>query len=186
MRKSGCVNLTVTLAVLLLGVIVIQPPGLGPRVLDYESSFYVGLHNSLYYLDRAKEQWAEEKHASEQATPTLRDLTPYLGDWKAGIERFTALGINYRITSMTEPQSDVATLTRDLRFQRGYCRFYPAGTSYCIHTGWVHPQLSSESRLRATYINGQYLLGEALCVLSVGNLLVLVIKKMRNLKWTSG
>jgi hypothetical protein len=188
MRKADYVSPITTLVLLSLGMILIQPPRLGPGVLDAESSFYPALHNSLYYLDIAKGKWAEEKHESEKSTPTMQDLAPYLGDWKATIERFTELGINYRITSMAEPQSDVATLTHDLRFRRGFCRFYPAGTSYCIHTGWawIYPQLSTTSRLRAIYINDQYLIAGTLCVLAMGNLLVFVIMKMRNSKRTSG
>jgi hypothetical protein len=188
MRKTDYVNVVVTVAFLSLGVVLIQPPRLGPGVLEAESNFYPALHNSLYYLDVAKEKWAEEKHDSERATPTMQDLTPYLGDWKAAIERFTELGINYRITSMAEPQSDVVTLTHDLRFQRGFCRFYPAGTSYCIHTGWVwvYGQLGNTSKLRAIYINNQYLIAGTLCVLAMGNLLVFTIMKMRNSKQTSG
>jgi hypothetical protein len=141
-----------------------------------------GLHNSLYYLDRAKEQWANEKHKSEVDTPSLPDLMPYLGHWKDTIARFTALGITYRITSMAETQSDVATLTRDLRFRSGICHFYPAGTSYGLLAGWTHPRSSTTSSFRALLINNQYLLAAALCVLAMGNLLVFVVKKYRNAK----
>jgi hypothetical protein len=122
-----------------------------------------------------------EKHKTEHDVPTMEDLGPYLGDWTNHITRFVTLGITYKITPISEmdPQSDIATLTSDLRFQRGFCRFYPAGTSYCIHTGWTFPQSSTTNSFRAFYINNQYLLAAALCVLAVGNLLVFVIKRMR-------
>jgi hypothetical protein len=181
MRKGSYVNLTITLGLLLLGVILVQPPKLGPGVLDAESNFYPALHNSLYYLDQAKWKWMEEKHKTEHDVPTMEDLAPYLGDWTNHIARFVTLGITYKITPISEldSQSDIAALTRDLRFQRGFCRFYPAGTSYCIHTGWTFPQSSTTYSFRAFYINNQYLLAAALCVLAVGNLLVFVIKRMR-------
>ena len=181
MHKPGSVYLVVGVALLLLGVILVQPPRLGPGVLDAESNFYPALHNSLYYLDQAKYKWMEEKHKTEHDVPTMEDLAPYLGAWTNSIARFVTLGITYKITQISEmdSQSDIATLTRDLRFRRGFCRFYRAGTSYCIHTGWAFPQFSTTSSFRAFYINNQYLLGLAMCVLAVGNLLVFVIKRMR-------
>jgi hypothetical protein len=126
-----------------------------------------------------------EKHKSELDTPTLQDLMPYLGNNRERIERFMALGINYKVTSMAEPQSDIATLTRDLRFRKGYCLFYSAGTTYCIHTGWPHPPHSTTSRsFRTLFIenNLDHLLEAAFSMLVVGNLLVFLIKKKRNSK----
>lgn len=112
----------------------------------------------------------------------MEDLTPYLGDWTNHIKRFITLGIDYKITPVSEmePQSDVATLTRDLRFQRGFCRFYPAGTRYCIHTGWAGPEFGSASWFPAFYFNNRELLAAALFMLAMGNLLVFVIRKIRN------
>jgi hypothetical protein len=54
MGKGIYLNLIITLGLLLLVVILIQPPKLGPGVLDAESNFYPALHNSLYYLDQAR------------------------------------------------------------------------------------------------------------------------------------
>jgi hypothetical protein len=157
MGKGIYLNLIVSLGLLLLVVILIQPPKLGSGVLDAESNFYPALHNSLYYLDQAKWKWMEEKQKTEHDIPTMDDLAPYLGDWTNHIARFVTLGITYKITPISEmdSQSDIATLTRDLRFQRGFCRFYPAGTSYCIHTGWTFPQSSTTNSFRAFYINNQ-------------------------------
>src|SRR5207302_9563309 len=168
-------------ALMLLAVILLLSPGVGPGALDSEKVFMAGLHNSLYYLDRAKWQWAEEKHKSEQDVPTMADLTPYLGDWTNRIERFITLGITYKIAPISEmePQSDIATLTRDLRFQSGICRFYPAGTRYCIHTGWSHPD-SGRSSFRAFYISNRELLAAALFMFGIGTLLVFVVRKIRS------
>jgi hypothetical protein len=47
MRKLGSACLVVGVALLLLGVILFEPPKLGPGVLDAESNFYPALHNSL-------------------------------------------------------------------------------------------------------------------------------------------
>jgi hypothetical protein len=102
MSKGSCINLTVTLAILLLGLILIQPPKLGPGVLDAESSFYPALHNSLYYLDQAKWKWMEEKHKAEQDVPKMAELAPYLGEWTNHIARFVTLGITYKITHISE------------------------------------------------------------------------------------
>src|SRR5262245_38503846 len=114
--KPDYAVLMVAFAFLLVAVILLLPPGAGPGALDSEKVFMAGLQNSLYHLDQAKGQWAEQKHKSERDIPTMADLTPYLGDWTNGIKRFTTLGITYKITQISEmePQSDVATLTRDL------------------------------------------------------------------------
>jgi len=178
MRKACYVKLMVAIALLLLAVILFLSSRLGPGALDSEKHFIAGLHNSLYYLDLAKRQWAEKYHKSEQEVPTMKDLTPYLGNWTNGIEGLVALGINYRITSMAEPQSDVATLTRDLRFRSG-TPLYRAGTSYCLQTRLVYPEPTITSSFRAFYINNQALLAAALFMLAAGNLLLFVIEKMK-------
>ena len=187
MRKAGYTNLAAGLALLVFAVILFRPPtpSLGPGVLEYEKVFISGLHNSLYYLDQAKYHWAEEKQKSESDTPTLEDLTPYLGSWTNGIKRFTALGIDYKITSMAKHQSDVATLTRDLRFLRGNCHFYPAGASYCLHDRWNHSQCSTVSRFRFLYYNSPPLLAAASCGLDIANLFVFEKKRRRNSKQAS-
>jgi hypothetical protein len=178
MRKPGYVNLTVALVLLLLAVILFLSSGRGSGGLNSEKVFIAALHNSLYYLDQAKWQWLEEKQKSEQDVPTMEELAPYLGDWTNHIKRFVALGISYKITSMEEHQSDVATLTRDLRFRSGICRFYRAGTSYCIRTHWSHPPSSATTSFRALYFQNQYLLAAGLFVFAMGNLLAFVVKRI--------
>lgn len=178
-RKPGYINLALALVLLPLAVILFFSRS-GPNALDSELTFDTEFHNSLWNLDRAKTQWVEEKNKTEHALPTMADLTPYLGDWTNRIKQLVALGINYKITPFeeTSPQSDVATLTRDLCFRAGFCRFYPAGTSYCLHTGWTYPKLDGTTKFRAFYINNQYLIAGVLFVLGVGSLLVFVIKKI--------
>jgi hypothetical protein len=107
-------------------------------------------------------------------------LTPYLGDWSNRIQRLTALGIDYKLTpfSESEPQSDIATLTRDLRFRAGICLFYRAGTQCCLHTGWAYSESGNASWLRPFYIIRPDLLAVALFMLGVANLLVFVIKRI--------
>jgi hypothetical protein len=178
MRRAGSIYLKLGLALLLLAAITFLSPAFVTGILGSEKVFIAGLHNSLYYLDRAKSQWLEEKNKLEPDVPTMEELAPYLGEWTNHIARFITLGITYRITSMEEPQSDVATLTRDLRFRSGYCRLYRAGTRYCLHTGWAHPVSGITSSSRAFYINNQELLAAALGVLGVGNLLVFVFKRI--------
>lgn len=186
-RKAGYVNLAGGLASLLLAVIIISPLGAGPGALESEKVFMAALHNSLGHLDQAKWQWAEEKHKAEQDIPTMEELIPYLGDWTNSIARFVALGIDFKITGISElePQSDVATLTRDLRFGAGICRFYPAGTSYCLHTGWAPPQSGSTSWFVASYHDNRELLAAALFVLALGNLLLFAVRRIRSLSQVS-
>jgi len=187
MRKPGSAYLVVGIVLLLLAVIFFLPPGIGPGALDSEKVFMVGLHNSLYYMDQAKWKWMEEKHKTEHDVPTMEDLAPYLGDWTNHIARFVGLGITYKITPISEmePQSDVATLTRDLRFRAGICRLYRAGTSYCLHTGWYSPPYDTTSWFRALYINDRELLAVGLFGLAVASLLVFVIKRVRYFRYRS-
>jgi hypothetical protein len=184
MRKAGYGYLAVALVLMLLAVFVFLASGAGLGALPREMAFTGGLHNSLSYLDQAKWKWAEEKHKSEGDIPTMGDLAPYLGDWTNSIKRFVACGIEYKITPISEmePQSDVATFTRDVSFQIGFCRFYRAGTRYCIHTGWAIPQSGSGSWFLAFYQNNRGLLVIVLFTLAMGNLLVFVIKKIRNFR----
>ncbi len=175
MRKAGYPYLAAALALLLLAAALFLSSGRGlgvsgrkAEVLDREMEFVGGLHNGLYYLDRAKWEWLEERNKSEQDVPTMEDLAPYLGEWTNHIARFMALGITYRIASLEEPQSDVATLTRDLRFRKGVCRFYAAGTSYGLHTRWTHPRSHKQDLLAAVS-----------CVLGTGSLLVFAVRRVR-------
>jgi hypothetical protein len=178
MRRAGSVYLKLGLALLLLAVIAFLSPAFVPGTLNSEKVFMARLHNSLYYLDQAKWEWLEKMNKSEQDIPTMEELTPYLGEWTNRIARLITLGITYRITSFEERQSDVATLTRDLRFRSGYCRLYRAGTRYCLHTGWAHPKSGVTSSPRSFYTNNQGLLAAALGVLGMGSLLVFVVKRI--------
>jgi hypothetical protein len=110
----------------------------------------------------------------------MEDLAPFLGNWTNSIRRLIALGIDYKITpfSEEEPQSDIATLTRDLYFRHGFSHFYPAGTQYCPRTGWSGPNTAATSSLRAFYFNHQGLPAAIMFVLAMANLFVFVIKKM--------
>jgi hypothetical protein len=177
MRKARYGYLTLALVLMLLAVFVLLPSGAGPGALPREMAFTGGLHNSLYYLDQAKWKWAEEKHKSEGDIPTMEDLAPFLGDWTNSIKRFVAWGIEYKITPISEmeSQADVAMFTRDVSFQRGFCRFYRAGTLYCIHTGWAFPQSGSTSWLLPFYQNNRGLLAGALFLSGIGSLLVFAV-----------
>lgn len=184
MRKSGSAYLVASIVLLLLAVIVFLPSGAGPGALPREMGFWGGLHNSLWNLDVAKMKWMEEKHKTEGDLPTMEDLAPYLGEWTNHIAQFIAWGVTYKITPISEmePQSDVATLTRDVRFQIGFCRYYRAGTSYSLHGSYVFPPWDTKSWFMALYQNNRGLLVIALLALAIGNLLVFVIKKIQNFR----
>jgi hypothetical protein len=187
MRKSGSAYLVAALALLLLAVFIFLPAGAGPGALEREMGFWGGLHNSLYYLDQAKWKWMEEKHKSEGDVPTMEDLAPYLGEWTNHIARFVSWGVTYKITPISEmeSQSDVATLTRDLRFQRGFCRYYRAGTTFSLHGGSKFPPYDTKSWFMAFYQNNRGLLVIVLFALAVGNLLMFVIKKIQRFRKVS-
>ena len=178
MRKSGSAYLLVALALLLLAMFIFLPWGAGPGALPREMGFWVPLQNSLYHLDEAKWKWMEEKHKTEGDTPTMEDLAPYLGEWTNSIKHFGALGVEYKITPISEmkPQSDVATLTRDLRFQRGFCRYYPAGTKFSMQAERFYPSYDTKSSLIASYQNNRGLLAIILFAFAIG---VFVIKKIQ-------
>jgi hypothetical protein len=184
MRKAGYGYLTVAFILTFLAVFVFLPSGAGPGALPREMGFVGGLHNSLWNLDNAKWKWMEEKHKSEGDVPTMKDLAPYLGEWTNHIARFIALGVSYKISPISEmePQSDIATLTRDVSFQVGFRRFYRAGTSYCLHTGWVSPPYDSKSMYLAFYQNNRGLLVIVLFAMAIGSLLAFVMKKIRHLR----
>ncbi len=186
MRKSSSAYLVVALALLLLAMFIFLPFGAGPGALPREMGFWVPLQNSLNHLDEAKWKWMEEKQKTEGDTPTMEDLAPYLGDWTNSIKHFGALGVEYKITPISEmkPQSDVATLTRDLRFQRGFCRYYCAGTKFSLQGDRFYPPYDTKSRLIAFYQNNRGLLALVLFALAIGNLLVFVVKKIQNVRMT--
>jgi hypothetical protein len=183
-RRSGSAYLIVALALLLLALFIFSPWGAGPGALPREMGFWVPLQNSLNQLDQAKWKWMEEKHKMEGETPTMEDLAPYLGDWTNSIKHLGALGVEYEITPIAEmkPQSDVATLTRDLRFQRGFCRFYRAGTKFSIQGDRFSPPYHTRSSFIAFYQNNRGLLVLLLFTLAIGNLLVFVVKRIQNVK----
>ena len=168
-------------ALALLAGILFLSLGPGPWVVDKEKAFDGQLHNSLYYLDIAKYAWKKDNHKTQSDIPTLNELKPYLGTNMNRIERFKSLGITYTITNTAERQSDIATVTHDLCFRRGPHRLYPAGTSYCIHTGWTYSPLGIQS-VRALSIehNLDYLLEAAFIMLVAGNVLAFWIKKPGN------
>jgi hypothetical protein len=182
MRKPGHGYFFLGLALMLVAVLVFLPSGAGPRALDREMAFTGGLNNSLYHLDLAKAKWAEEKHKAEGDLPTMEDLMPYLGDWTDGIKRFVACGVEYKITPISEmeSQSDIATLTWNVCFQRGFCRFYAAGTRFSLHTGWAVPKYGTTAWVLASYHNNRGLLAAALFVSGIASLLVLAVKKVRS------
>ena len=187
MRKPSYGYFVVALALLLLAVFTFLPWGAGPGALDREMGFWVGLQNSLYYIDAAKMKWMDEKHKADGDVPTMEELAPYLGEWTNHIARLVALGVTYKITPISEmqPQSDVATLTRDLRFQRGFCRYYRAGTRFSIQGDRFYPPYGTKSGLIAFYQNNRGLLVIVLFALAIGNLLVFVIKKIQNFRQAS-
>ena len=184
MRKSGRRYLVAASALMLLAVFVFLPSGAGPGALDREMAFWGGLKNILYHLDEAKMSWMEEKQKSEGDVPTMEDLAPYLGEWTNHIGRFAALGVIYKITPIAErhPQSDVATLTRDLRFQRGFCRYYRAGTRYSLQGDRFYPPYDMKSWFMAFYQNNRGVLVIILFALAIGNLLLFGIKMIQNFR----
>lgn len=155
MRKSGSAYLVVALTLFLLATFIFLPLGAGPGALPREMGFWVPLQNSLYHLDQAKMEWMDAKHKTEGDVPTMEDLAPYLGDWTNSIKDLGALGVEYKITPISEmkPQSDVATLTRDLRFQRGFCRYYRAGTKFSLQGDRFYPPYDAKSKFMAFYEN---------------------------------
>jgi hypothetical protein len=75
MCKAGYKYFAAALSFVVLALLVLLPSGAGPGALDREMAFTGGLHNSLYYLDLAKQKWAEEKRKSDGDVPTIADLT---------------------------------------------------------------------------------------------------------------
>jgi len=180
MRKIVYINFLVCLALLLFATIMFWSARTDPKALDREMGFVGSLQNSLYYLDLAKWKWAEENHKSEKDIPTMEDLAPYLGDWTNSIKRFETLGVIYKITPLSEmeSQSDVATLTREVYFHAGFCRYYPAGCTMSLHNGSTSPELSGISRLRAIYLADRELFAVAIFLLAIVNLLILAMVKL--------
>lgn len=177
--KSKLVLVNLAFLLLILGGILLVESGSEPW-LGSEKVFDAGLHNSLYYLDQAKSQWAADKNKPETAVPTFEDLAPFLGDKKDGIEKFKTLGIDYKITSTETNQSDIATLTKGIRFRAAICAYYQAGTTLCIRSGWKSPPLSvSPTTLRIILIrlHADFFLKAALFLLVLANGIIFLVRK---------
>ena len=158
---------------------------LSPMSYEREMGFCGGLHNSLVHLDQAKSKWAEEQHKSEGDIPTMAELAPYLGEWTNSVQRFVAAGIEFKISPFSEgqTQTDVATFTRDLSFQRGFCRFYRAGTSFGLYAGWKTPHGYTQSqRFWAIYHHYRPLLAAVIFLLAVTSIVLAVITNIRSSK----
>jgi len=167
------IYICLAVAIASLAGIIFAPSAPQSQTVDSVKMFMADLHNSLYFLDKAKQHWATEKNKSELDTPTFQDLNPFLGKGRKLIEEMTALGIKYQITSLKEPQSDVGTLTQDLHFRRGWDLLDgSAGTTYGISTHWTHPSFKPRKPLfEATFF-----------ISLVGSLLLFLILKKRTLK----
>lgn len=97
MRKLLCIDLAAIL-LLVIGHLYVS----GPIVLERESAFYVELQNSLYQLDLAKSEWASKEPPAEATVPTLKELTPYLGEHQSSLDKLASLGVSYTITPRAE------------------------------------------------------------------------------------
>lgn len=179
-NKLFLANLVILL-VIFAGIILVESGG--EPWLDSEKVFMAQLHNSLYYLDQAKRQWMTEKNKPEDAVPTMDDLGPYLGEWKNKIEKLKQLGIEYKLTSSETNQSDVATLTRGIRFRSAFCPYYRAGTTLCIRTGWHSPPLSISPvsvRIQLIQLHADFFLKAAIFILILVDVILLLIQKFTN------
>jgi len=178
--KSKLVFVNLVILLIILGGILLVESGPEPW-LDSEKVFMVRLDNSLIYLDRAKYQWATEKDKPEHAIPTFDDLAPYLGEWEINIEKLKALGVEYKITSTETNQSDVATLTRGIRFRAAICPYYRAGTTVSIHTGWKSPARGASPitlRIWLILLHGDFFLPVALFLFVLANGIIFSVRKV--------
>ena len=171
----------VSLLVILGGILLVDS---GPEPwLDSEKVFMTRLHNSLYYIDRAKYDWATKTNKPENAVPTLDDLAPYLGEWRSNIEKLKEIGVEYKITSTETNQSDIATLTRGIRFRAAICPYYRVGTTLCLHTGWQSPPTGNSPvtlRIRLTWLHADFLLKAAFFLLVLADVIILLVRKSTN------
>jgi hypothetical protein len=178
--KNKLVFANIVILIIIFWGILLVESGLEPW-LDSEKVFIAQLHNSLWNLDRAKYQWATEKNKPEDAIPTFDDLAPYLGEWKNAIEKLEALGIEYKITSTETNQSDIATLTRGIRFRAAICPYYRAGTTLCLHTGWKSPPPSTSPitlRIQLTLLRADFFLKVAFFILVLANVVIFLERKL--------
>lgn len=177
--KSKLLFGNIVILLIILGGILLVESGPEPW-LDREMPFDARLRNSLGDLDRAKNQWAAEKNKSEDAVPTSDDLAPYLGETKNRIEQLKALGVEYKISSSETNQSDVAILTKGIRFRTGFCTYYRAGTTVCLQTGWKSPPPSTSPitlRIRLTWLRADFFLKAALFLLALANGIIFLVRK---------
>lgn len=177
--KSKLVFVNFVILLVILGGILLVESGPEPW-LDSEKVFMARLQNSLYYLDRAKYQWATEKNKPEDAVPTFEELAPYLGEWTNTIAKLKALGIDYKITSTETNQSDVATLTMSIRFRAAVCSYYRGGTTFCIHTGWKSPPPNispTTLRMWLTWLRADFFLKAALFLQVLANGIIFSVRK---------
>jgi hypothetical protein len=58
----------------------------------------------------------KKKHKSEGDVPTMEDLAPYLGEWTNHIARFVSWGVTYKITPISEMESQSDVCNIDPRF----------------------------------------------------------------------
>ena len=161
------INLPVVFGVLGVATILLPLPGCGPTALPLESDFYMGIDRSLYHLDEAKARWREKYDKKDEDIPTVEELLPFSPGLAEAIQHFRSLGIVYQTTSSETNQSDVATLTRDLRFVGAFCHYYPAGKGFRIQGPVKAPTYGLGTRLKAIYFNTWYLLAP-LCFLLAG------------------
>ena len=180
MRKFLHINFLVCLALLLFAAIIFSLARTDPKTLDREMGFWGALKNTLVEINQAKWKWADENHKPESSIPTMEDLSPYLENWTNTIRRLEAFGVNYKITpfSESENQSDVATLTREVYFHIGFCRYYPAGVTYSLHNGFSIPQSDAKTEWRAFYFANREILAVAIFALAVFNLFILAVIKL--------
>jgi len=180
--KGKLVFANLVILFIILGGILLVESGPEPW-LDSEKKFMGRLRNSLYHLDQAKYQWVTDNDKPEDSVPTFDDLAPYLGEWKKSIEKLQALGIEYTITSTETNQSDIATLTRGIRFRAAICPYYRAGTTLSIHTGWKSPPPSTSPitlRIRLTWLRADFFLKAGLFILVLANVIIFLVRKVTN------
>lgn len=178
--KSKLVFVNLAILLIIFGGIRLVESGPEPWLAS-ENVFTAQLDNSLWNLDRAKHEWAAEKNKAEDAVPTFEELAPYLGEDKKAIEKFQALGIEYKITSTETNQSDVATLTRGIRFRAAFCPYYRAGTTVCLHTGWKNPPTSTSPitfRILLILLHGDFFLNAAFFILVLANVIIFLVSKL--------
>lgn len=178
--KSNLFRVNVLILFLIVGGILFVESGPEPW-LDSEKTFMARLHNSLGEIDQAKHAWATEKDKPEEAVPTFEDLAPYLSKNKISIENLRSLGVEYKLTSSETNQSDIATLTRGIRFRAAVCSYYRAGTTISLHTGWKSPPPETVPitlRMRLIWFRADFFLKAALFLFAITHLILFPVRKL--------